>query len=89
MLVNYLARYYLRRYTLQILAGRRKLERKTKSWEKARISITRKAQWGRGFPRSPGGRQYWASEKQYFAAGIRKAIDKWCFWRPVLADSRT
>jgi hypothetical protein len=28
---------------------------------------------------TPGGRQYWASEKRYFAVGFRKAIDGWCF----------
>ena len=26
-----------------------------------------------------GGRQYWESEKQYFAVGLRNAIDGWCF----------
>jgi hypothetical protein len=26
-----------------------------------------------------GGRQYWASEKQYFSTGFRKAIEEWCF----------
>jgi hypothetical protein len=28
---------------------------------------------------TPGGRQYWASNKKYFAVGFRNAIDEWCF----------
>lgn len=28
---------------------------------------------------TPGGRQFWESEAQFFAAGFRQSIDEWCF----------
>lgn len=28
---------------------------------------------------TPGGRQYWQSERQFFSVGIRESIDEWCF----------
>ena len=28
---------------------------------------------------TPGGKQYWESEGQYFASGFRKSIDDWCY----------
>jgi hypothetical protein len=28
---------------------------------------------------TPGGKKYWESEAQFFAAGVRQAIDEWCF----------
>ena len=28
---------------------------------------------------TPGGRQYWEREAQYFASGMRNSVDEWCY----------